>query len=618
LSLDEDNVRAFADICDRVDGIPLAIELAAARLQVLTPRQLREKLADRFKLLTGGSAAVPHHRALRTTIDWSYDLLSRKEKMLFERLAVFGGGWTLAAAETVCRGTGLAASEILDILSALVNKSLVVADFQDTTETRFRYLETVREYSAERLSESADSSSAYSQHAEFFFDLAAEAHTALEKGERNPWLERLGRERDNFRSAFACSTESKRLSFAVSLWSFLRLAGHFSEGREYLERALAQESKGVSQEDRTRAQIVAGHSAILQGDYSAAEALFQGILETATRSGFQTAMARSHDALSEIARLTDRYEVAQRHAEESLSLWRALDNRHRIARSLSDLGEIARLREDYARARPLLEEGLTMQRQEGESEDVVQSLIRIGVMAQNQGDYALARSYVEESLVIAQRLQYQRGIEIAHNNLAVIATLQEDYASARAFNEECLRRSLAAGDRWGICSSDINLGVVYRGEGDYESARDILGKGLAIARELGTRRAVGAALNQLSITERLQGDGAAARSLSLEALDIFHDLDGHDGMAYALENLAALDLAEGRIERAVILWGVAERLRTECASPLPPGYRLDYDRAMAEARRIAGEESFANLWAQGARTEIASAVETAAKYRLTT
>src|ERR671916_378267 len=279
-ALTEQNAVAVDQICYRLDGIPLAIELAAARAKVLSVEQIAERLDDSFGLLSaGGRTAMPRHRTLHATMDWSHELLSLEERALFRRLSVFAGGFTLEAAESVCAGAGLERDEVLDLLSHLVDKSLVIMR-EESGEARYRLLETVRQYAREKLSESGEAEQASERHAGYYLALAEEAEPELKGAGQVAWLEQLEREHDNLRAAMRWLLgrgeleEAARLGWA--LWLFWGIRAHFAEGRRSMEQALSAEgSAGLTEAARAMALFVAGMMANYQGAHGSAEPLVE-------------------------------------------------------------------------------------------------------------------------------------------------------------------------------------------------------------------------------------------------------------------------------------------------------------------------------------------------------
>ena len=272
------NVQAVAQICQRLDGIPLAIELAAVRVKVLTVEQIATRLDDRFRLLTGGSrTTLPHHQTLQAAMNWSYDLLSVQEKAVLRRLSVFAGGWALDAAEAVCSGDRIDASDILDLLAQLVGKSLVAAETEDG-EARYRLLETVQQYGRDRLQESGEAEVVRRRHRDWYLGLTERAEPELVGAEQAAWLDRLEMEHDNLRAALMWSMESGEMEAALRLvgaaWRFWSVRGHFKEGNRWLE-AVLKRSKNASKAFRAKALNAAGYLATSRGDYATARSFLE-------------------------------------------------------------------------------------------------------------------------------------------------------------------------------------------------------------------------------------------------------------------------------------------------------------------------------------------------------
>jgi non-specific serine/threonine protein kinase len=321
-SVTAENAASLASICYRLDGIPLAIELAAPRLRSMSVEELSQGLDRRFALLTDGSrTALPRHRTLRSTIDWSYDLLREPEKLFLQRLSVFAGGWTLAAAEEVCAGEGIEQRDVLDLLTSLADKSLVVPE-QEDAQTRYRLLETVRQYARDRLEDNGGSAAARVRHRDYYLALAEEADPKLRGAEQAEWLRRLENEHENLRAGLEWSLveagpqEGLRLCGALQRFWWTR--GHFTEGRQWCTRSLCK--AGAEERTRERAYVLnaAGVLSHDQGDYPAAKAFH----------------------------------------EEGLAIRRELGDRRGTAASLGNLGNVALNQGDYPAARALLEESL--------------------------------------------------------------------------------------------------------------------------------------------------------------------------------------------------------------------------------------------------------------------
>jgi len=445
--LREQRARAVAEICIRLDGIPLALELAAARTAVLQVEHVARLIDQRFRLLTSGSRSeLPRHQTLRAMIDWSYDLLDEAEKALFARLSVFAGGWSLAAAEVVAAGEAIARHDVVYLLIALVEKSLVVAD--DGGE-RYRLLETVREYARERLSETQDTEAVRERHRDYFLALAEEAEAALIGVEQAAWLRRLEEEHDNMRSALEWSlvetgTEGG-LRLCGALHQFWWMRGHLAEGERWCARVLA--NVHVAEHPREHAKVLhaAGTLAYFQGDYRAARALL----------------------------------------EESLATRRHLGERKAIAHTLNNLGNVARQHGDFASARSLLEESLIIRRELGDSFGLASSLNNLGLVAYYQADYPGARALFEESRAISRDLGDRRGVAYSVINLGLVACQQHDYPVAGSLFEECLTISRELRDRYGIAFSLEGRAAVIAALGNSARAPRVWGAAQRLREEIG-------------------------------------------------------------------------------------------------------------------------------------
>ena len=475
--INQQNAATLASICYRLDGIPLAIELAAARVRSMALEEINQRLDQRFSLLTGGPrTALPRQQTLRSLIDWSYDLLNSTEQALFCRLAVFSGGWTLEAAEQVCGGDNVDVSTVLDLLTSLTDKSLVLAEERSGT-TRYRLLETVRQYARDRLLDSGAVGTWRDGHLAYFLAVAKAAEPHLTGAYQKAWLDRLETEHDNFRSALtwssaAGSDSASGLELAGALFQFWYVRGFFGEGYGVLSGLLAREPTEHAPATRAKALHAAGAMAWRQGDYP----------------------------------------VAWKLHEESLAIRRTLGDRNGIAASLNSLGALAYDENDYPAARAMYEESLAMRRELGDRWGIAVSLNNLGNVASDQNDYATARASYEASLAMMRELGDQRGIANALNNLGRLASRQRDYAAARALHEESLSIRRELGERWGIASSLNNLGNVAYAQGDYAAARMLDQQSLAVQHALGDRRGIAYTLESLAaVAYCLALPAAAAR-----------------------------------------------------------------------------------------------------------
>ncbi|MEO8346217.1 MAG: tetratricopeptide repeat protein [Betaproteobacteria bacterium] len=630
-TVDNANAPALASICHRLDGIPLAIELAAARIRSMSTEEVNQRLDQRFRLLTGGSrTALPRQQTLRALIDWSYDLLSAAEQVLFRRLAVFAGSWTLEAAEHVCNGDGerppprgaeqvrIDASDVLDLVASLTDKSLVVNEEQSGA-TRYRLMETVRQYARDRLREEGDEAQYRERHLAHFLALAELAEQNLIGAEQKAWLCRVDAEHDNLRAALAWSSTpggdvAAGLRLAAAIYWFWLVRGHCSEGRDWLSSLLAAGRMDQAPAIRAKALHGAGGLAWQQGDFPAARAMFEASLIIRRELGDRRGIAATLNNLGNVACSQADYPRARALGEESLALLRELGNRSGVAASLSNLGNVAADQGDYAAARVLHEESLAIHRELGDLGGIAIQLNNVGVLTAHQCDYGAARAFHEECLTIGRELGDRDCIAMALNNLGEVACDEGDYVVARALAQESLTIFRELGERQSIAMTLNSLGIVAYCEGDLRAARALLEESLAIRRELGDRQGIAASLNNLGNEARDHGDHVGGLALHAESLAIYRELGDRRGIASSLEGFAEFALAKP--DRAARMWGAAERLRNEIAVPLPLRDRARHESQLAEAR-AAIEDAFAfdQAWEEGRAMTLAQAIEYALEGR---
>lgn len=467
--LNEDNAAAVAEICSRLDGLPLAIELAAARTKLLSPSAMRARLASRLQLLTGGPRDLPaRQQTLRQAIDWSYDLLNASEQKLFRRLSVFAGGCTLEAVESVCDTKQDLGLDILDGMSSMVDKNLVRQIEQGEGEPRFVMLETIGEYGLGKMEESGEEVQTRRAHAAYCLVLAEEGAAGDTGANQKGWMDRLELEHDNFRIALDWLTETGNvdwgLRLGIALFRFWEMREYLAEGREWLGKLLRLEGASAPTNARLRALFAAGVLAGEQGDYVVSDTLFEESLEIARRSVDKRSIAVSLNAMAVNARDRGDLGASQGLFEESLVLWRDLDDGLAVARALSNLANVVKLQEDYRRARSLYEESLSIFRKLGDRTGVGWALNHQGDVARAQGDSEGARLLYEQSL-----------------------------ATFRELN-----------DRWGIAGSLADLGNLAREQGDYRAADSLFRESIGVFQTLEHKRGIARLLESFACSAAAQ------------------------------------------------------------------------------------------------------------------
>jgi predicted ATPase/DNA-binding winged helix-turn-helix (wHTH) protein len=505
LILTAENAPTVAAICSRVDGLPLAIELAAARVKMLPPSALLARLESRLHLLTAGPRDVPErHQTLRKTIDWSYDLLNGSEQKLLRRLGVFLGGCTLEAAEAVCDTRSDLGTEIFNVMSSLVDKSLVQQAEQGEDEPRFGMLETIREYCLERLSDSGEEQATRRAHAAYCLVLAEEGNPDLTETERAGWLARCDIEHDNFSAALDWLVQSSNVEWSfrlcVALFRFWEMREHLAEGRARLECLLPMGGSGFARE-RANVLVYLSTFATVQGDFLAATDFVEKSLSIYQDLGDQWGIAVSMNARAIVAWDRQDYPAAQSHFDESLANWRALGDRAAIARCLHTFANFVRGRGDYARARRVLEEAGRIFEDLGDHSGAAWSLNQRGDIAREEGEVAKARELYQCALSAFRSAHDQWGIGRSLTDLAQIACDERDHVAAHAAYREALALFVELGHKRGIARALEGFACSALGQRDPVRALTIAGAAANL------RQLIGAPLmpsEQSKLGEKLQ------------------------------------------------------------------------------------------------------------------
>ncbi len=565
--LTPDNAPAIAQLCTRLDGIPLAIELAAARVRRFAPHPLLARLERGLAVLSGEAQDLPERqRTLRGAIAWSYHLLNGEEQRLFRRLAVFAGEATREAAAQVCASAG----SVPDMLEALVDKSMLQRreDVAGKGETRYRLLQTLREYGLECLVEAGEMESARAAHAAYFLAWAERAAPLLSGATQTEQLDLLGSEYENLRSALEwllerCSHETGRaeeaLRLSIALTGFWEIRGYLSEGLSLLERALAA-SENASAAIRAQALHEAGTLALMQDDSERAAAFLRQSQALFRESGDRGAMAHILSMQGNLARARNAYKLARRLLEEALSIYRELGDMKRVAATREAMAQVAIAQADYSGAISLLEKNLARYKASGEQ---YRAAYPLSLLARTRflarGDLELARAQAEESLALFKAVGNRRLTASVLGLLGQIALAAHEGARSRALLEESASAFEELADRSGRTEALITLA-------------------------------------RLSLAE---GNLAQAYTLYNESLELLRGIEARELHAACLEGFGELLVAQGEPERAVQHWALAASIRAAIVAPTPPVYRVPYVQAVTTARERLGEERFLVAWNQG-------------------
>ncbi len=591
------NARAVAELCVRLDGLPLAIELAAARLKIMSVYTLLEKLADqRLAYLTRGAATMPsRQQSLRRTLEWSYNLLDATEQQLFDRLGIFSNGWTVEAAHAICGLEAVSETASLDNLSQLLDKSLVVRIPGQRGEPRFTMLETLREFALERLAWQKEVQLLRERHARYYLRLAEDAEPRLGGGPQQIyWLDRLDQERENLRTALqwllekagAAAPDSlepgnfeqsrldatrRALEMAAALASYWDNRGYYSEGRHWLVQVIELPAGKDSSEPvcqaRAKALNRAGDLAFLQGEYP----------------------------------------QARLYLEESLALKRQLADQPGIAAVLNSLGNVAVWQREFDNAVEIVGESLAIRQELNDSKGISQALINLGNIYSMTDQYQKAIEVYSESLAISERLNNKQGQASSLGSLARVFLMIEEYAKAGQLFEEALPLFEELGDRRRIAITLDLLGCVYMYQGKYDLGVDFCLRCQELCREIGDRWGVAASLHNLGNIRLRQGLFPEARSLYLENLEAYIEL-GERYIGDSLDDLAGLAIAQREYEKAAQLYAVSEKLRAKAGSRRESFLQSTYEKQLLKLRGQLDQGSFNAAWSRGLALELDEAL----------
>ncbi len=586
----EANVAEVEVICRRLDGLPLAIELAAARVRHLTPAELATRLVGgkegaALGMLTGGPRDAPNRQqTLRYAIAWSHDLLAPAERRLLRRLAVFVGGFTLEAAEAVANTGGDDEIDVSEGVSALVDQSLLQQEEEPDGTSRYGMLETVREFALEHLVTSGELTAVQDAHAAYFLALAERAAPQLSTEHQQTWLKRLQAEQANLRIVLARSEwggdVNAALRLTAALWRFWHRRGYWEEGRGWLTRLL-ERAEAVDEVDlatRARALTGAGWLAHYQNDIAAAQTALAKALECYCRLGQTDGLVEVLHCQALVAQSLGENRRAAELGEEALALSRASGDHARIAGSLCHLSLATRELGDYDRATALAQEALVLHRAARHRGGEATALLVLGDVARDLGQTADARDHCQESLAIFRELSEPLGEGFCLNNLA-----------------------LAAYD-----------------DGDLELARTLCEESLAIFRRVDGRNAMVDVLPTLGAILDAVGDPAAAFVVLTEALQLALRVGPRWEVAAILEGLAKVAVGQRQDLVAVELAGRAAALRVEIGVPVRPSGQADLEQTLATARAALGPEAFAVAWAKGQECSLPEVIAAAAEMRIAT
>jgi predicted ATPase/class 3 adenylate cyclase len=590
-----------ARICQKLDGMPLAIELAAANVASMSVRDIDARLDDRFRTLTRGGPDTPRHETLLATVDWSHDLLTERERVLFRRLSVFAGGFTLEGAEEVCSDEPLDRSETAYVLANLVDKSLIVLDDVLNT-TRYDMLETIHDYAALKLDESGEADSTKESHATYFVSFGARASDGLEGPDEVEMLDAVGAELPNLRRAIRrcfASRPAEGLALATSLRQFWSTRGFISEGIDVINEGLSL----VGDHDallRGRALAAAGDLARQLGDLATSRTQLEESLDLQRTRGDAGGLSLTLTGLGNVMHASGDPERAEMLYVEALELARSANAGRSTAAALIGLAIVALSSGDPVRAIPLCEEACAIFRHLETRRLLAFALMNLGTAKMATGDPESARAVLEESAQLAREVGDERLTGIALSTLGNVAVHLGDLSEARRIHEQTLDLSQRLRDPIGIGFSFYRLGETARLDGRLGDATASLESALAVWNEMGYRVGVASCLLGLGHVARLDHRLDVSRDRLREAADIFTSLGNRDGLTYCIENLAGTALDAGDAGNAAKLLAAASATRAHLSCPADPAEQAEIDRDVTKAGAQLGEATFNMRWSEGA------------------
>ncbi|WP_151758006.1 ATP-binding protein [Dictyobacter vulcani] len=643
-SLHMENIEAVSTICTQLDGLPLAIELAAARSRLLTPQELLERLQSRLRTLVGGARNLPsRQQTLRNTLDWSYNLLSKPEKQFFRQLGILTGSWNLDAATAIGLIDTASQDEAFSLLSSLVDKSLVRVVDDTGAETRFLLLETIREYSLECLTEHGELLAAQRRHALYFTGIAEQSETHLYSSEQQHWLARLDLEAANLWIAMRWVIKQREIHtgqrLASSLGRFLQLRSSLSDGHNWLEEIIAISQDSQPGQLLARVYYSAGTMAHLHGNLDLARSRLETSNQMADQTHDKRTQALSQGALALLASHQGHYETARALAEGSLETLQGSQDRWCRGILYSICGNIANQQCDFVAAQVRYKLSLHLLRQAGDVRSQADVMVNIGHTMQQRSKFVTAHFLYQKALLRYQQIEDRWGEVLCLNNIGHTLYLQADYASAHKALMEGMELATSLGSKRERANALLGLGRVALSRGETEQALRSIKESLRLAREISYQAGIALALCYLGDLARLREKYAEAKayytqSLSLmstmghqlakvslfyglgcialaeqdyeqtgvemrKAIQLASQLNDALGMAIALEGFSLLCGRLDLPERAVQFLGTAANLRENVSAPVEQVYQATYQKRIESYKKNIGETAFAENWSVG-------------------
>lgn len=596
--LSGENAVVVAEICARLEGVPLAIELAAARMKAMTAAQVGERLTDHLRLLTGGDrSGASRQRTLRATLDWSYELLNPEERTLFRRLSVFAGGWTLDAAERICADDDLDRASLGDLHHALTDKSIVGFDERSG---RFRFLETVRQYAQEKLDASGERETLRARHGAWCLELARLAEQHYRGPEQKTWLDRLEAETPNFRAVLGADDVETALQLAGALGRYWMYRGPFAEGLFYCERALSLHVPPVGTAGRAKVLESVGALAMERGDGPRGKAAYQEALEIRRALGEPLEIVAALSGLALVAAQEGDLDLALKLHEESLPLIRQRGEWSRYANTLRCQAAVYFAQSEFERANEVSREAIAMSQASNDEIGVSLALCCLAEGEIQLGRYEGAELRLADAMELCRKLRYANGLAWTLDISAYLKTFIGAPERAWELHEQALSIFEELGHPYGIAASHAGMGAAAFEMGWLKDARRLLEEGIRRGRPLNDPRVDAARLTGLALVATAEGALSEALAYLEEAMVTNARIGDPKGAADSLLAAGAAWVRQGDFKLAAVLFGAAAAAREKLQTPLHPVQRVRLDPDLAAVRANLSTESFEACTQRGA------------------
>jgi tetratricopeptide (TPR) repeat protein len=622
--LSNTNAAAVVEICNQLEGLPLAIELAAAYCKFLSPQDILARLVDRLGFLRSGTRDLPdRQRTLRASIAWSYDLLSVDEQALFRRLSMMSGSFTLDAAEALCLRTGLVDMLVIEGIASLIDKSLLRPLESPETEPRFLMLQIIREFGLERLAAEGEEAAVRAAHAAYYYALVQEARSHLWGAMLTEWVARLNRELNNLRAALSTylaqeDGAERALWMAGLLWRFWEIRGYISEGRTWLDRALERRAQ-VPLSQQWIALHGAGNLASVQAEYAVAKQHYQDSLhvlqsllasaqDASERQQIQHGLANTFVNLGNLALVIGMGEEAALYTQEAFALHQQANSKIGLALATNNLARVKQWQGEYKEAERMSRESLDRYRELGDARGIGWNLERLGNLARECGDPEQAARFYAEAQTLFEDLTNQADLVFLYFDLGELARQQGEDEQAEAHYQASLKIAQELMNKREMANLFDRLAILACGGGRFAQAETLCDQSLSLHQDVGNLLGQSEALQTRGQIAQAQQQISLAAARYVESLKLRVQLGHRRGIADSLAAMAAIALEKASPRRAARLLAAADRLRQAMGIAIPLSARAAQAALCAAVRSALGGEAFAAAWVEGQTMSLDQAV----------